>query len=257
MVPSEANTSSKARVNLLSRSRIRNRGTVVPSAVSRSRSIDSSRARWTTHDPLGWSVTPTRRTRRVPSSMMNRTYSVVRRTVSTVKKSVATMPAACARRNARQLTDARRGAGRSPLPSRTVRIVVADTDTPSFLSSPWMRRYPQRGFSRATRRISATSWSARGGRPPRRSGWVHLRVTSWRCHRRIVPGVTRNVDQRPRGSARLSTARIARSAGRNSGRLTWRRSTLSWWRSTAISTSLARSVPKLPSSMPTSRRAMR
>jgi hypothetical protein len=47
---------------------------------------------------------------------------------------------ACARRNARQVTDARRGAGRSPLPRSTERMVVADTDTPSFLSSPWMRR---------------------------------------------------------------------------------------------------------------------
>jgi hypothetical protein len=58
----------------------------------------------------------------------------------TVKKSTATMPAACARRNARQVTDARRGTGPSPLPHSTVRMVVADTDTPSFLSSPWMRR---------------------------------------------------------------------------------------------------------------------
>ncbi len=29
---------------------------------------------------------------------------------------------------------------RSPLPSSTVRMVVADTRIPSFLSSPWMRR---------------------------------------------------------------------------------------------------------------------
>jgi len=65
---------------------------------------------------------------------------VLRRTVSTVKKSVATMPVACARRKARQVSDARRGAGRSPLPSSTVRIVVADTPIPSFLSSPWTRR---------------------------------------------------------------------------------------------------------------------
>jgi hypothetical protein len=35
--------------------------------------------------------------------------------------------------------EARRGAGRSPLPSSTARIVVADTRMPSFLSSPWMR----------------------------------------------------------------------------------------------------------------------
>jgi len=38
--------------------------------------------------------------------------------------------------NARQVTDARRGAGPSPLRSSTVRMVVADTWTPSFLSSP-------------------------------------------------------------------------------------------------------------------------
>jgi hypothetical protein len=61
---------------------------------------------------------------------------VLRRTVSTVKKSTATMPEACARRKARQVTEARRGAGRSPLPSSTVGMVVADTDIPSFLSSP-------------------------------------------------------------------------------------------------------------------------
>jgi len=71
---------------------------------------------------------------------MNKTFSVVSRTVSTVKKSVATMPEACTRRNARHVTDARRGAGPSPLPRSTVRIVVADIDMPSFLSSPWIRR---------------------------------------------------------------------------------------------------------------------
>jgi hypothetical protein len=109
-------------------------------ALRSGRSVESSRARWTTQDPFGWRVTPARRTCRVPSSMKNKTYSVVSRTVSTVKKSTATMPAACARRNARQVTDARRGAGPSPLPRSTVRMLVADTKTPSFLSSPWTRR---------------------------------------------------------------------------------------------------------------------
>src|SRR6266516_3989538 len=135
LVPSAANTSSKARVNLASRSRMRNRGAMAPSGCS----INSSRARWTTQGPFGWRVTPTRRTCRVPSSMTNSTYSVVSRTVSTVKKSVATIAEACARRNTRQVTDARRGAGRSPLPSSTVRMVAADTEPPSFVSSPWMR----------------------------------------------------------------------------------------------------------------------
>src|SRR6266700_6237757 len=104
-MPSAAKTSSKARVNLLSRSRTRNRGALVPAFVSPSRLIESSRARWATHSPFGWSVTPARRTRRVCSSIKNKTYSVLRRTVSTVKKSTATMPEACARRNARQVTD--------------------------------------------------------------------------------------------------------------------------------------------------------
>jgi hypothetical protein len=68
-VPSDATTSSKARVNLLSRSRMRNRGM----GLSCGRSIESSRARWTTHGQFGWSVTPASWTRRVPSSMKNKT----------------------------------------------------------------------------------------------------------------------------------------------------------------------------------------
>jgi predicted ATPase/DNA-binding SARP family transcriptional activator len=64
---------SKARVNLLSRSRMRNRGAVVPSVVPPSPSIESSRARWTTQGPFGRRVTPASRTRRVPSSMKNKT----------------------------------------------------------------------------------------------------------------------------------------------------------------------------------------
>jgi len=38
----------------------------------------------------------------------------------------------------------------------------------------------------------------------------------------IVSGVTRKLDQRVRGSAPLSIGRSERSAGRNSGRFTWR-----------------------------------
>jgi len=100
--PSAAKTSSKARVNLLSRSRTRNRATRPSAAPVPARSIENSRARWTAQGPFGWSVTPANRTRRVPSSMMNKTYRVLRPTVSTVKKSVARMAVAWARRNARQ-----------------------------------------------------------------------------------------------------------------------------------------------------------
>jgi hypothetical protein len=208
---------------------------VVPSG--RPISIESSRARWTTQALFGWSVTPATRTCRVCSSMKNKTDRVLRRTVSTVNKSVAMMPAAWARRNARQVTEARRGAGRSPLPSSTARDRGGCYADAELLESALDALVAQREFSLASRRISATSWSSSGGRPPRLSGWVHLRVTSRRCHRRIVSGVTRKIDQRRRGSALLSTASSARSAGWNSGRLTWRRSTRSWWRSTAISTS--------------------
>src|SRR6266536_2802283 len=69
--PSAAKTSSKARVNLASRSRRRNRGTMAPSRDSIS--IERSRARWMTQAPFGWSVTPATRTCRVCSSMKNKT----------------------------------------------------------------------------------------------------------------------------------------------------------------------------------------
>ena len=51
-VPSDRNTSSKARVNFASRSRMRNRGRRFPSISSR------LRACWATQAPSGWAVTP-------------------------------------------------------------------------------------------------------------------------------------------------------------------------------------------------------
>jgi len=59
--------------------------------------------------------------------MNTSTYSRRSQTVSTVKKSHATIPAACWRRNARQVPAARRGAGSSPWRRSVVRITVADT----------------------------------------------------------------------------------------------------------------------------------
>jgi hypothetical protein len=59
-------------------------------------------------------VTPARWTRRVASSIKNSTYSRRSQIVSTVKKSHARMPAACWRRNARQVLAIRRGAGSIP-----------------------------------------------------------------------------------------------------------------------------------------------
>src|SRR5437870_12268480 len=63
-MPSAVSTLSKSATNLVSRSRMRNRG-ARPSSAS---DIDSSRACRVIHGPLGWPVTPARRTRRVPTS---------------------------------------------------------------------------------------------------------------------------------------------------------------------------------------------
>src|SRR6266511_3038859 len=98
-VPVERHTSSNALVNLASRSRIRNLHAVAPSP----RPTTMFRACWATHHPVGCGVTPARCTRRLPSSIKNRTYNRRRKTVSTVKKSQARMPVACWCRNDRQL----------------------------------------------------------------------------------------------------------------------------------------------------------
>ena len=62
------------------------------------------------------------------------------------------------------------------------------TVAPSFVISPWIRRYPHSGF-----------------------GYVHLRVISWRCQASSVPGVTSRWARSPAGSSRASAARMARS----------------------------------------------
>ena len=113
------------------------RGAGSAAAGPRSPSTSSRlRACWVTQAPSGLAVTPARWTRRVSSSMKNSTYSRRSQTVSTVKKSQATIPAACWRRNARQVVVARRGAGSSPWRRSVVRIAVAETRTPSRSSSP-------------------------------------------------------------------------------------------------------------------------
>jgi hypothetical protein len=72
------------------------------------------RACWVTQPLLGLAITPARWIRRVSSSMKNSTYSCRNQMVSTVKKSHAMIPAACWRRNARQVVAIGRGAGSSP-----------------------------------------------------------------------------------------------------------------------------------------------
>ena len=58
------------------------------------------------------------------------------------RKSTARIPAAWACRNCRQVGPDRRGAGSMPAARRISRTVDGATVTPSFVSSPWIRRYP-------------------------------------------------------------------------------------------------------------------
>src|SRR5215211_2252664 len=95
------------------------------------------RACWATHHPVGCAVTPARCTRRLASSITNSTYMRWKKTVSTVKKSQARIPAACWRRNDRQLVGVRLGAGSRSWARSTLRIELADTRTPRRNSSPW------------------------------------------------------------------------------------------------------------------------
>ena len=78
------------------------------------------------------------------------------------------MVAAWVRRNCRQLVSVCRiGAGGIRSALRIRRIVEAPTRWPSLSSSPWIRWYPQRGFSVAIRTISAAISALIGGRPVR------------------------------------------------------------------------------------------
>src|ERR687887_2682031 len=112
------------------------------------------RACCATQAPFGLAVTPARCTRRRLSSMKKSTCRRRSQSVSTVKKSHSTIPAACWRKNSRQLTLARLGAGSMPWRRSTFQTLLADSEIPSPTSSPWIRLYPQLGFSAASRRIS-------------------------------------------------------------------------------------------------------
>jgi hypothetical protein len=123
---------------------------------------------------------------------------------------------------------------------RIFHTVDAAIRWPSRPSSPWIRRYPQSGFSPATRRINRRTSASIGGRPGERvCGWVQRRETRRRCQPITVAGFTiRNTSARRRQSnTEASIARIIRSAGVNCARLIWRCSTRTWWRRARISAS--------------------
>jgi hypothetical protein len=105
------------------------------------------------------------------------------------KKSQASSPFAGVRRNARQEVSCWRGAG-WPMERRIRRTVAALIRWPGGDSSPCTRRYPQDGFSRASRSTRSRISLLAGGRPGG-LGYVHLRPIRRRCPASSVPGVTR------------------------------------------------------------------
>jgi hypothetical protein len=148
------------------------------------------------------------------------------------------MLAAWARRNSRQPGPDLRGAGPSPARASRRRIVDGDTPKPSLASSPPIRRWPQRGFSRASRSTRARTSDGAGGRPRWPGGCRHFLRTSPRCQRNSVRGLTRRAERKERGRWQAAAASRARSVARSLGRATSRRSTSSSWRTTRSSMSL-------------------
>jgi hypothetical protein len=148
------------------------------------------------------------------------------------------------------------------------------TVMPSPASSPWIRRYPQDSFSRASRSTTDRTLRCVAGRPdrPRRDKRPRRRRTMSRCQRKIVPGVTssRIPASLPAGTVPASSASHARSGHVNRAR-TFGRSrpaTASWWRSIKISASfhhdsrrdslssdMTRDTTRKTSFKPTSRRS--
>jgi len=72
---------------------------------------------------------------------------------------------AWAARNCRQVGSARRGAGSMQAACRIYHTVDAAIVYPSRANSPWIRLWPQVGFSRAIRRISVLIDAPVDGRP--------------------------------------------------------------------------------------------
>ena len=102
-----------------------------------------------------------------------------------------------------------------PAARKISHTVDGATATPSFLSSPWMRRCPHSGFSFARRTTRRAMLGTVGGRPGlRRLLASYLLPASLRCQARIVAGVTEKMPvQRLRGRSRASAANHTRPAG--------------------------------------------
>ncbi len=82
-----------------------------------------------------------------------------------MKKSHARIASAWERRNCDQVGPVCRRPGSMPLALRISQTVDAATLIPRPASSPWILRYPQSGFSRASRQTSARMFRRVAGRP--------------------------------------------------------------------------------------------
>src|SRR6266567_1490051 len=109
------------------------------------------------------------------------------------EESRARMASAWERRNCDRAGPVCRRPGSMPLALRIFRTADAATFMPSPASSPWTLRYPQPGFSRASRRVQCP-----GVAPGRRPALLpagraaRRRRTLSRCPRTIVSGVIRD-----------------------------------------------------------------
>ena len=102
-----------------------------------------------------------------------------------------------------------------PAVRRISQTVDGATVTPSFVTSPWIRRYPHSGFSFASRTTRRAMLGTVGGRPGLRRLLVsYLLAASLRCQASSVAGVTGKTSvQRLRGRSQASAANHTRSAG--------------------------------------------
>ncbi len=107
---------------------------------------------------------------------------------------------------------------------------------PSLSSSPRIRSAPQSRPRRAMSRMSSTV-SAGSGEPLRgRDLQRQKRRNPARCQRRMVSGWTSAMAPRQEGRSVAPMTSFNRSIGPSAGLFTCRLRTLSWWRSTAFST---------------------
>ena len=141
------------------------------------------------------------------------------------KKSTARIPAAWACRNCRQVGPARRGAESIPAARRISQTVDGATVTPSFVTSPWIRRYPHSEFSFASRTTRRAMLGTVGGRPGLRRLLVSYLLLQPACDARPAASLASQGRRRSSGcgvsagpARRTTPGRPARSApGRRGG----------------------------------------